>query len=308
VAGLLRWLRSSLRGEVSATELLARRAAGAAAYSLFAAAEEDGSAPLYRVCAWNAFALQTIADTLLDVDSGDDPSTAGYVPRSTLAFVEACLALVPVWIEQATVARSDPAARAGAGLPAKLPRWLHDEPTRAVELHGLRVAYEAIEPRVESDLRAAGTAAAAEAKRLFAEMTTCFDYGCSLAARPSGPVDRGEARWRLLRALDHAVVLGQVLALPALGELVDFAARRDDGPLRRRATWLEIERGWPVVDRDGERVGMVVRVRGDRTTGAFEGLVVGGPFGSADVAVPAGSVAVIANGKVALSLLRRDIA
>src|SRR6184192_3142821 len=141
----LRWIRSSLHGEVSAAELQARRAAGTAAYALIeeAAAAEgaDRGTRLFRLCAWNAFALQALADQLLDVDTADDPATAGYVPRSTLGFASACLDEVPHWIRQARVVQSDPTARIGGTLPARLPPWRHDEPTRQSELHGLRSGY-----------------------------------------------------------------------------------------------------------------------------------------------------------------------
>ena len=78
---MLRWLRSALRGEVSTADLESRRRAGAIAYSLAQEAEgvteTDRGARLFKLCAWNAFALQTIADTLIDCDAQDDPATAG---------------------------------------------------------------------------------------------------------------------------------------------------------------------------------------------------------------------------------------
>ena len=113
--GFLNWIRSTLRGEVSASELYARRGAGTAAYSLAeeaAGAEgDDRGTRLFRVCAWNAFALQTIAETLIDVDASDDPGTAGYVPRSTLQFASDCVDRVPDWIRLARIVQTDPEAR-----------------------------------------------------------------------------------------------------------------------------------------------------------------------------------------------------
>src|SRR5207253_564735 len=129
------------------------RGAGTAAYTLADEADasvgEDRSSQLFRLCAWNAFALQTIADRLLATDAADDPATAGYVPRSTLTFVSACLDEVPIWIRRARVVESDPEARVAAALPARLPPWLYDEPTRQSELHGLQSAYEALQSRDE---------------------------------------------------------------------------------------------------------------------------------------------------------------
>jgi rRNA processing protein Gar1 len=41
-------------------------------------------------------------------------------------------------------------------------------------------------------------------------------------------------------------------------------------------SWLLIERGWPVVDREGKEVGKVDEVLGDGQSGIFHGLVVDG--------------------------------
>ena len=41
-------------------------------------------------------------------------------------------------------------------------------------------------------------------------------------------------------------------------------------------SWLLVERGWPVVDANGERVGKVDEVLGDEQTDIFHGLVVDG--------------------------------
>ena len=225
VWGIVRWIRSALGGEVSIADLDARRGAGTAAYSLLdeanAAAGDDRSTRLFRLCAWNAFALQTIADTLIAADAAGDPATAGYVPRSTQSYAAACLNAVPEWIRQARVVISDPAARIASDLPARLPRWQHDEPTKHIELRGLRAAFEALQPRVESDLEAFCAGASpdrarevARLRRVCAEMASNADYANALDLRSAGPVDRGEVRWRLLDALEHAFELGQLLALP----------------------------------------------------------------------------------------------
>jgi hypothetical protein len=312
VAGLLNWLRSALRGEVSVADLAARRAAGRAAYALFEEAQADAGADrasrLFKACAWNAFALQTIVDTLLDVDTSVDPRTAGYVPRSTEAFVEDCLELVPIWLGQARVVRLDPGGTLRAGLPAKLPPWRHDEPTRPSELLGLRAAYEELQPWVESELRST-EAPSHQASRLLIEMTTSFDYACSLAAQASSAADRGEARWRLLSALENAFVLGQLLAVPSLADVVDLASRHGDGrPPGLHATWLEIEPGWRCVDCDGALVGVVDRVRGDRNTGEFAGVVVRGGLGAPDLEIGVAAIALIENGLVSLSRSRHELA
>jgi sporulation protein YlmC with PRC-barrel domain len=41
-------------------------------------------------------------------------------------------------------------------------------------------------------------------------------------------------------------------------------------------SWLLIEPGWPVLDRDGKRVGKLDEVLGDGQSGIFHGLMVDG--------------------------------
>lgn len=302
VSGLIRRLRSSLRGELSASDLEPRRNAGAAAYALAeeatAASGDDRGTRLFRVCAWNAFALQTITDTLLDADTAYDPATAGYVPRSTLNFVSECLDLVPQWIRLAQVARADPSWRA-PGLPEQLPKWIHDEPTTLGELHGIRVAYEALQPRVESDLLALEPSAPpqlGQLRRLQAEMTNAAELAQASWSPHADAGTRGEIRWRLLEALGRAFMLGQLIAMPTLCEL----QREDD-------SWLHIFRGWPVLDCDGASVGPVNRVLGDRGTGAFEGIEIDTGIGARPLVVPADVVAAIGLGEVKLSVARAEL-
>ena len=317
--GLLRWIRSALGGEVPQAELEARRGAGTAAYTLAdegdASVGEDRSSQLFRLCAWNAFALQTIADRLLATDAADDPATAGYVPRSTLTFVSACLDEVPIWIRRARVVESDPEARVAAALPARLPPWLYDEPTRQSELHGLQSAYEALQSRVESRVLVFAEAAPAgrarevgELRRVCAEMKSAADYAAGIWVRNAGPIDRGEVRWRLLDALQHAFDLGQLLALPSLVEVARVRQDRDEGlPLGPDASGLQIGAGWPVLDRDRVLLGLVVRVCGDRVTGEFAGVDVASSIATAELHVEPTVIASIGMGEIKLSVPKNEL-
>ncbi len=315
MSGLLRWLRSSLHGEVSTAELEARRRAGRAAYGLIEEADglqgEDRGAQLFRLCAWNAFALQSIADNLIDADAASEPATAGYVPRSTLLYVAACLDEVPNWIKQARVVQNDPAARPAGGLPARLPVWHHDEPTRPGELHGLRVAFEVLQARTEGRVLALPperTRVSVELRRVCSEMKSAAEYAEAIGARHVGAVDRGEARWRLVDALQHAYLLGQLLALPTLCEAARVRQDHDEHlPLAEHPSWLQIGPGWPVVDRDGVALGLVYRVCGDRDTGEFEGVDVAPSLGSADVHIPPGAIATIGRGEIKLSVAKAEL-
>lgn len=298
---MFRWLRSALHGEVSTAELDARLAAGSFAYSLAEEAEASENV-LLRLCAWNAFALQTIADKLIEADAAADPATEGYVPRSTLNYVSVCLDLVRHWIRQARIVESDPQARIAAELPARLPVWRRDEPTRPSELQGLRAAYEALQARVETALVESSPP---ELRRTDAEMRSAADDAAALWHRNAGPVECGEARVYLLEALQHALTLGQLIALPTLAEVERVRRSRDaDLPLGRHGSWLQIEPGWPVRDSKGLMVGLVDRVRGDRATGRFDGIEVSRSAGAESFHVSAEAIAQIGAGEVKLSVAR----
>lgn len=315
MSGLLTWLRSTLRGEVPTGDLYARRGAGTAAYSLAEEAAcvegDDRGTCLFRVCAWNAFALQTIAETMLDVDEKDDPGTAGYVPPATLRFASDCIDGVPDWIRLARVVQSDPEARVG-NLPATLPTWPGGNPTRRSELHGLRTAYEALEARVEMDIqKLAATsppAAMPQLRRRCAEMTSSAEYANAIALGKAGAVDRGEARWRLLSALEGAFTLGQLLALPSLVEIAQARDPDANGSgIADPTSWLAVRAGWPVIDAAGMKVGLVVRVLGDRDTGVFDGVDVTSGIETATLRVPGSSVARIAAGEIRLAVSGADL-
>ena len=311
---MLRRLRSTLRGEVSTAELESRRRAGALAYSLAEEADalegSDRGAQIFRLCAWNAFALQTIADTLIDCDTEDDPATAGYVPRSTLLYASACVDQVPRWISCARVVRGDPQADLANRIPASLPRWRYDEPTTRGELHGLRMAYEALQPRVETGVQAATAdpARLGQMRRMLAEMTSSAEYAAAIMRADLRAVDRGEVRARLLDALRHAFELGQVLAVPTLTDIVQGHRDEPEEPsIARPLSWIDVDTNCIVVDSARQRVGFVLRVRGDRATGEFGGIDVNVGTDRPDLFVPPAVVAAIRSGEVVLSVPRAEL-
>ena len=277
------------------------------AYGLFEDSEgwtgDDRGTRYARLCAWNAFALQTIADHLLDADTAADPATVGYVPRSTLDFARACYDAVPDWLGLARGLRSDPDPRIANRLPARLPLWEHDEPTRTSELRGLRDGFDALQARTETAVnRLSGTdKATAELRHHCVQMQADVDYAEQIGMPGAGPVERGEARAHLLGALQRAFALGQLLALPTLVEVerVDEDAK-DDLPLSESPSWLQIGTGWAVLDASGTRVGVVVRVRGERATGEFDGLDIAAGIDSAGRHVAPDEIAAIRRGEIQL--------
>ena len=202
-------------------------------------------------------------------------------------------------MRQARIAQSDPSARVGGELPARLPFWERDERARPTELQGLRAAYEALEARVETGLTEFSPPAL---RRVAAEMRAEADYA-AIWHRNAGPVERGEARGHLLEALQHAFTLGQLLALPTLAEIERVRQDREDGlPLGRHASWLQIGPGWPVLDSEGETIGLIYRVCGDRATGRFDGVDVSHGVGSSGLHVPAEAILEIGAGRLRLSV------
>ena len=68
------------------------------------------------------------------------------------------------------------------------------------------------------------------------------------------------------------------------------------------ASWLVIERGWTVVDRDGEELGTVHEVIGDSGKDIFNGLSVSPGLLKGSRYVPSERVGEIVDGRVTLEL------
>lgn len=187
----------------------------------------------------------------------------------------------------------------------------YDEPTTAIELHGLRSAYEALYPRVATDLQTLEAAAVPELdhiRREFAEMTSSVDYAQGLDLRGIGPVERGEVRARLLDGMQRVFLLGQLLAVPSLVEMPDIRRPALDAPLvAADRTWMQVDPGWPVLDADGQMVGLVERMRGDRTTCELTAIDVDRGSAHATLSVPASALARIERGEIRLSVKRSEL-
>jgi hypothetical protein len=72
-------------------------------------------------------------------------------------------------------------------------------------------------------------------------------------------------------------------------------------------SWFVIERGWSVVDRDGQEIGRVDEITGDENADIFDGLSVTGGFFSQARYVPAEQVAEITEGRIRLTLSRSEV-
>lgn len=71
-------------------------------------------------------------------------------------------------------------------------------------------------------------------------------------------------------------------------------------------SWLVIEPGWRVVDRDGEEIGKVEETVGDSSRDIFNGLTLGTGLLRKGRYVPAEKVAEITDGQVRLAIGREE--
>ena len=72
-------------------------------------------------------------------------------------------------------------------------------------------------------------------------------------------------------------------------------------------SWLMIEKGWKVVDAEGEDVGRVEEVIGDTSNDIFNGLAVSTGLLGKPRYVPAEKVGEITDGRVHLELAAEDV-
>jgi Uncharacterized protein conserved in bacteria (DUF2171) len=72
-------------------------------------------------------------------------------------------------------------------------------------------------------------------------------------------------------------------------------------------SWLVIERGWRVLDREGEHVGEVEETVGDSSVDVFDGLSVATSFLGRPRYVPSEQVGEITEGSVRLKLSREEV-
>jgi len=77
--------------------------------------------------------------------------------------------------------------------------------------------------------------------------------------------------------------------------------------MRTPVSWLVVEAGWKVTDRDGEDVGTVEQVLGEQERDIFDGLAVATALLGKARYVPAENVAAIYEGVVELDLSADEV-
>jgi hypothetical protein len=72
-------------------------------------------------------------------------------------------------------------------------------------------------------------------------------------------------------------------------------------------SWKVVERGWRVLDAEGDEIGRVAEVTGDAEADIFDGFAISKGILSGDVYVPSEQVAEIREGEVHLSVRRDEV-
>lgn len=253
---LMTRLAAMLHGEVAATTIEAYRRAGAAAYAEMTAADaaraetaasgaDLWSIPVGRssqlLCTWNAFALQTLGDELVEADYRADPRTVGYLPKVTAEQTAAFLGQVESWLSAARRAAVDPGfdITAQVTVPAPLPDWVEVEPCPRAHLDAMLAAARAMRARAEAaiaDFQRTVTPAehektAAKLAGMAADAGTVLSYAESLWSPKAGQQIHERVENSLKRAIDSYYALGQLLAMPALAERTEADGLHPTGVL-----------------------------------------------------------------------------
>ena len=125
----IRRVVAAIKGEVSIQTLQAHQRAGAIVYDLLNKHNQTSiwrqppDEAMLRVCVWNAFALQLLADKILEANDTLDPLTAGFVPPQTHQAVLTLYETSSRWYKNAQQAKKDSKFQPSIKLPASIPGW-----------------------------------------------------------------------------------------------------------------------------------------------------------------------------------------
>lgn len=153
---LLRTVSARARGYLSTGALEVHRRIGAEVYALLGELEATHPKPwsasfssqIYRLCIWNAFALQTLGDQMLAADERLEPATPGLVPPQTHALIRKFYQGSAEWL---AAARQAEQGRYPEGeLPAGLPAWEGVTRYPRVFLEALLEATQTLQQHVEA--------------------------------------------------------------------------------------------------------------------------------------------------------------
>lgn len=228
MAGLLGVVIAKTRGYRSTLALEAYRRAGAVVYDLLEDLEQGPhtagtprSRPVYRLCVWNAFALQTLGDRMLEADERLDPPTAGFVPPQTYDLVLKFYIQSAEWYEAAQEARSNPGFYPGE-LPAGLPNWAGATRYPRIFLEALLDATQSLRLHASAALadfeRWASQPQIERLRQKLAQAETKTDYARRLLGKASPQTVHQPVVQHIRLAVSGYFRLGQFLAMPDLME------------------------------------------------------------------------------------------
>ena len=236
---LLTRIRARLRGEISTEILEAYQRAGAQIHPLLDEAEarrfmlrgtdrtwwdQPRHEQLATLCLWNAFTLQTLADTLLSADADADPDTVGFAPRVTTDQALAYYTQVSVWLERSVRAQHDQAYDPDVTLPSPLPDWSPVEPCPPEHLSALLAALTGAQGHLTSVMAAfdvqpvpAGHREAATRLRAMFDVNDNECRALNSMYAPGASRDLHELiEDRARRLMENIYRLGQWLSMPVL--------------------------------------------------------------------------------------------
>ena len=94
----------------------------------------------------------------------------------------------------------------------------------------------------------------------------------------------------------------RLLTSLAVSDSFSSPAGEGDAGQADPVSWLQIQPGWTVVASDGEPVGSVLSVTGDKQDDIFDGLAIGADESARPLYVPGEKVGLIVPGRVTLRL------
>lgn len=241
-------IKAFTRGEQDAETLYAYKRAGAPVHDLLDAAERrrfelaaGGTSPFEMsaqvgtelACTWNAFALQTLGDKMLEADEVADPDTAGFVPPVTFNQVQGYYQQVQQWLAYASRAGHDAAFGLPYGtLPARLPDWSPVEPCPRPHIDAMMAALKAMLLHAEAAMNALETRTPAsdlarlgQVRGLYAQVKSRAEYAAGMYSPGASQALHEQVEEVAKKALEELYLVGQYLSYPALMTALPIAAQ-----------------------------------------------------------------------------------
>ena len=231
-----RRLMAAFHHEVSAADLEAYRAAGAAVYQFLdhvgAGFDPSSASDVERLrvlCSWVAFALQSAGDALVDSDYDSDPSTVGFVPEVTRRQAMSFYLEVADWVSAAGEAAADPAFGLAMPIPTRWPAWVEVDPCPRPHLAAMVATAQRLSERVLLLAKLDGTdgaygQAAGRIAQLLAGGDARRDRAVALWQGGARSIEAHENIETLVKeAIASYFLAGQLMAMPDLAAKVSPA-------------------------------------------------------------------------------------